>query len=978
MAQTRTPPPPDRAGTDPVAPGIEHWLPRIILGAMLTLVLGLMAGVTIYYVYRQESAARQRIDEIGRRTLADHEQDLARDIAQIRRELRERRLRFEGGVDAHLHQRIVAHQALLESTARALEDAVAPGRTRALMLAALRPVFGPGDFIIAADGTALLFGPDPAFEGRRVVDLSDDTGLRFIAEFMATARTGTEHAVRFRWHPPHEPEAMADARARITRFVPFDWTIGSSVFIHHAYAELRQDMIEQLVLQAQTWARRPTPERSTLLVLDRDGRLLAGPDRADSTPLPVLLRHTERFVAESLQGGGAIHFETPPEATTPARHYLAHAAQPDEWGWILVAVRPLDRIEQAVADAGAHIRATTISDIRVTVITMFITAAIATLLSVLFHRWIASRFGAYHRDIAARNRALGENARELRLSAQVFEASKEAIAILDHRFRIISVNPPLEQISGFARAGLIGRHCAELLTDSGVDMRAWASSAARIEEQGHWSGELALARPDGTTYPAWVSVGVISGEGDTPGHFVVSISDISEQKRNEQRLRHLAEYDSLTSLPNRVLLLDRMRKAIQTAQRHGHHLAVLFIDLDRFKNINDSLGHAVGDELLRQVAHRLGTLVRSADTVSRLGGDEFVVLLTDLDTPGRAASVAAKMLEALAAPFHLDGHELTVTPSIGITVFPEDGDNRDALLKNADTAMYHAKESGRNGYQFFTRELNERAQLRLELESDLRRALARHEFSLTFQPQFDLRSGAVVGAEALVRWHHPERGAIPPDQFIPIAEETGLIVPLGAWILRQACATGRTWRDEGLPEISMAVNVSALQVRRGQFDAVVLEALSETAFPPDLLELEVTESALMTNQEHVSTSLGAIQALGVKLAIDDFGTGYSSLGYLKRFKLDKLKIDRSFINGLPDDIEDAHLTRAIIGIGHNLDMTVVAEGVETDAQQELLTQLGCDLAQGYLYAQPLSRTDFRQMLIDLRYQATSKPADSTA
>ena len=339
---------------------------------------------------------------------------------------------------------------------------------------------------------------------------------------------------------------------------------------------------------------------------------------------------------------------------------------------------------------------------------------------------------------------------------------------------------------------------------------------------------------------------------------------------------------------------------------------------------------------------------------------------------------ASKLLKSLAAPYDIDGHELTVTPSIGITVFPDDGDNRDLLLKNADAAMYHAKENGRNSYQFFTRELNERAQLRLSLENDMRRALSRHEFSLFYQPQFDLHSGTLVGAEALLRWEHPERGFIPPDSFIPIAEETGLIVPLGAWILRQACATAQAWRDEGLPEIVMAVNISALQIRRGHLEATIFRTLGETGFPPTLLELELTESALMTHQTHVSATLKAIQSAGVGLAIDDFGTGYSSLAYLKRFKLDKLKIDRSFINELPDDTDDAHLTRAIIGIGHYLDMKVIAEGVETSAQEGFLCELGCDMAQGYLYAKPLPADAFRQMLIDIKYQPTSKPAASTA
>jgi len=968
--------------------GIERWLPRVILGGMMTLVLSLVIGMGAYYVYRHQQATTDQIAQIAERAVGDRERLLANEIAFLAQQLKADRSEFSSTLEERLRQHTRDQLDMIRALYNAAQTKVSPDQVEAFVLEAIRPIRslnGTGsDFIISQDGTALRFPLDLQLEGRSVVGLQDDTGFAFADELRRASRLDRgENTVRFRWHPSGESEAMADAIAYVQAFEPLDWTVGSSEFIHVAYADLRNRMLDALSARANSdVASTTTFDRNTLLVLDRDARLIVAPKAvmraADTGASHPLLRHLERLSAASLRGGGSVKFESPPTATQPAHHFLAYASIPDEWGWTLVSVSPLDQIDALIDSERQAISAATFEDFRVTAMIMLTVTTIAILLSLLFYRWIEARFQHYHTDIANRNQALNENAQELRLSAQVFEASKEAIAILDHRFRIVSVNPALERISGFARSSLIGRHCADLLTDGFTDSRVWLTTAAEIQREGHWTGELELMRPSGNAYPAWVSVGEVTNDAGEATHFVVSISDISEQKRTEQRLRHLAEYDALTNLPNRVLLLDRMTSAIQAARRHGHHLAVLFIDLDRFKNINDSLGHAVGDELLRQVAHRLSGIVRGSDTVSRLGGDEFVVLLCELDTAGRAATIASKMIASLAAPFSLDGHELTITPSIGITVFPEDGDNRDILLKNADAAMYHAKENGRNGYQFFTGELNERAQLRLELENDLRRALSRHEFALTYQPQFNLRTGQLVGAEALVRWHHPERGMIPPDQFIPIAEETGLIAPLGAWILRQACANGQKWRNEGLPDISIAVNVSAMQVRRGNFDAVVLEALSETGFPPDLLELEVTESALMTNQEHVSNTLKSIQSLGVKLAIDDFGTGYSSLGYLKRFSLDKLKIDRSFINDLPDDKEDAHLTRAIIGIGHNLDMKVIAEGVETEAQEAFLSELGCDLAQGYLYAKPLSRTDFRQMQIDLHYQATSNPASSTA
>ena len=973
--------PPTRSPSDPPATqtgDVGHWLPRAVFAGMLALILVLLLGTGGYFVYRQEQTFEASAIELEARARAEQEAILLGDVTRVTDALQRQRATFNTALRARLKAR-VGHAANIAASIHASLNGTQPAAALQRIVAqSLRPIRGTGGggnlFILDRQNRALLFPLAPERELDTPLALTDDTGHRFIDSFHQAARDSRGDYVRFRWYPPDEDESMADATAYVGHFEPFGWTIGSSAFLHVARAELKRSAVAELVNH--------TPDDTRfVLIINADGRVLTalpeahlGPGAVpDSAPWWV-----QKLLDKGRTGGGVVNFETQFPGLPSLSRHIAYAAPVDVWGWTVAAVARLDTVDQLIAGERDRMRATTREDFVVTLLTMLAAFGIALILSVLFYRWMDERFRRYHQDIETRNRALNDNARELRLSAKVFEASNEAIAILDHRFRIISVNPALERVSGFKHARIVGRHCAELLIGDARAGSIWQQTEAQLRDVPQWAGEMDLKHADGSTYPGWVSVGAVTNESGRHAHFVVSISDISNQKRNEQRLRQLAEYDALTGLPNRVLLLDRMSAAIETARRHTQFLAVLFIDLDRFKNINDSLGHAAGDSLLRNVAHRLASMVRSCDTVSRLGGDEFVVLLTELDTAGRAAAVASKLLKSLAAPYDIDGHELTVTPSIGITVFPDDGDNRDLLLKNADAAMYHAKENGRNSYQFFTRELNERAQLRLSLENDMRRALSRHEFSLFYQPQFDLHSGTLVGAEALLRWEHPERGFIPPDSFIPIAEETGLIVPLGAWILRQACATAQAWRDEGLPEIVMAVNISALQIRRGHLEATIFRTLGETGFPPTLLELELTESALMTHQTHVSATLKAIQSAGVGLAIDDFGTGYSSLAYLKRFKLDKLKIDRSFINELPDDTDDAHLTRAIIGIGHYLDMKVIAEGVETSAQEGFLCELGCDMAQGYLYAKPLPADAFRQMLIDIKYQPTSKPAASTA
>jgi diguanylate cyclase (GGDEF)-like protein len=429
-----------------------------------------------------------------------------------------------------------------------------------------------------------------------------------------------------------------------------------------------------------------------------------------------------------------------------------------------------------------------------------------------------------------------------------------------------------------------------------------------------------------------------------------------------ERLRLQAQTDPLTQLPNRAHLLARLEEAVARARRDDLRLAVLFIDLDRFKNINDSLGHAIGDGLLIQVAQRLTAAVRASDTVSRLGGDEFVILLEGLSHAEQAAEVAQGLLQATSGHYSVAEHELAVTPSIGIAICPDDGCDVETLLKNADTAMYHAKSAGRNNYQFFTALMNTRVREHLELENRLRQALSRDELSLHYQPQYDLASGRLSGCEALLRWHNPVLGPVPPDKFIPVAEDSGLILPLGVWVLNEACRQAMAWQAAGLPALRVAVNVSAVQFRHGDLAEVVQRALTRSGLPAALLELELTESVLAENLEQVRATLQRLKALGVRLAMDDFGTGYSSLSYLKHFKLDTLKIDRSFVSDLPERSDYAALTSAIIGMAHSLGMSCIAEGIETAAQHDFLRCHGCSHGQGYHLSRPLPAQAFAELL----------------
>ncbi|MDB5867666.1 MAG: response regulator receiver modulated diguanylate cyclase/phosphodiesterase, partial [Betaproteobacteria bacterium] len=435
-------------------------------------------------------------------------------------------------------------------------------------------------------------------------------------------------------------------------------------------------------------------------------------------------------------------------------------------------------------------------------------------------------------------------------------------------------------------------------------------------------------------------------------------------KESEEQFRRLAHYDSLTRLPNRSLFYDRLAHGIAQARRNGWTLAVLFIDVDRFKHVNDTFGHTAGDQLLKQVSERLSGCIRSDDTVGRLSGDEFAIVLSRLTAPEDAATVAQKIVDELNLPFQLEGAELYVTASIGITVYPNDSEDQDALIRNADVAMYRAKERGRNNYQFYTPELNRRTREMLNMESELRRALERDEFVMHYQPKVSLVTGQITGVEALLRWRHPERGLVPPGDFIPLLEETGLIVQTGEWVLKAVCEQIKTWERAGIEPLPVAVNLSARQFLAPDLAGSIRRVLEAHEVKPDLLEVEITESAIMTNADEAIRTLETLEALGVKTSVDDFGTGYSSLGYLKRFPLYALKIDRSFVRDITSDPDDATITQAVISMAHSLQLKVIAEGVETEAQLEFLERYGCDEVQGYLYSKPIPGEECGIMIAD--------------
>lgn len=561
-----------------------------------------------------------------------------------------------------------------------------------------------------------------------------------------------------------------------------------------------------------------------------------------------------------------------------------------------------------------------------------------------------------------------ENEREQRLASTVFSTTSEGVLVSDKDNKIQMVNRAFSQITGYRQEEVLGESPA--LFNSGRHGPTFFSQLySDLHEHGHWEGEIWNRRKTGEVYPSWLQVSAVFDDEHNIEMYVALFNDITSRKNHEQMMWQQANFDTLTGLANRLHFHEQFDHTLERAKIHTSRLAICFIDLDRFKAVNDTLGHHIGDLLLIEAAQRLKECTRSSDIVARLGGDEFALLLPDIDTISDIEKIASKVLQQLSAPFELEGHETFVSGSMGITFFPDDGNDRKELLRNADSAMYKAKEHGRNCYQFYTAAMHEHAQARRQLEGALHKALSNQEFSIFYQPIISM-DGQHIGSEALLRWNNKGLGNVPPDKFIPICEELGLIISIGEWVLYQACSQAKAWCDRIQQSFFVTVNVSSIQFQRADMAQVIGRVLQETGLASHCLTIEITETVLADNSQNILHQLKTLRAMGVELAIDDFGTGYSSLSYLKRFPLSKLKIDRAFIRDLPDDLEDRALVKAIISMAGNLNLTVVAEGVETQPQLDFLRSLQCGYSQGYLHSRPIPALEFEHWLTE---QAVESP-----
>ena len=553
----------------------------------------------------------------------------------------------------------------------------------------------------------------------------------------------------------------------------------------------------------------------------------------------------------------------------------------------------------------------------------------------------------------------------LRLASKVFEATQDAIVVTDREARIVATNPAFTQISGYEAQEVIGKNVV-MLHAGGQDAAAFDQMLQSVMSTGLWSGEIMARRKNGDVYPGLLSASVVRDDAGQVVNHVAVFMDITERKAEQQLIDFLSNHDALTGLPNRLLARQRFEQTLGTARREGGCVAVMCLDMDRFKSINDSYGHDVGDKALQVISRFLTDCVREGDTVTRQGGDEFQIIVADDAQLSATMPMAQKILAGLRKELMIEGQQITVTSSIGIAVSLTDGDSFDELVRNADTALFRAKEIGRDNYAFFTERMDAEIRDKLAIQSQLRGAIARNEFEVHYQPQMCLKSGAMTGAEALLRWNNAVLGRVPPNRFIPLAEEYGLVNSIGDWVLESVCAQIRAWQDQGLGEVKVSVNLAAGQFANDATVPYVESTLRHFGIAPSCLGLEITEGTVMGDPDKAVAALHRLKDIGVSISLDDFGTGYSSLGYLKRFPIDTLKIDKSFVDDVTTSANDAAIALSVISLAHNLNMQVIAEGVETREQVQFLTERGCDEMQGYFFSRPVSAGEFTELLRERR------------
>ena len=930
----------------------EANIPRIHLLATLAVVLVMTMSLIAFFTWQNHVEQVQTLQRVEQTIQAEKSTRLSTELDAVTNYLQFMHSRTEETLRRNAAAQVDSVMQLVEALYARESPRRSPEEVKRLIIEAIRPMRffdGRGYFFIDdMKGQFILLPTGPHYEGKDGIDNRDDTGHYIMRGLIDAARRPDGQGFsRYRWYRPDSPKVMADKIAYVRYFKPFDWLIGTGDYTYEWEEMQKQEAIARL-------RRIRIGDSGYVGILNLQGKSILSPGlpSVEGKFIPAMpSRYHEalnKLMETARSGGGLVNYVWPHPKTGALAKKTALVRTFEPWGWVLVANIYLDETEAAIAKEMGVRREANLQRTSLLALVVALTLALGVLTSFTFTRWARQLFQRYDQE---RKRT----EMDLRISAIAFEA-QEGMFVTDDQSVILRVNRSFTDITGYTPEDVIGKTPA-ILSSGRHDARFFESIWKQIAEHDAWRGEIWNRRKDGTVYPEWLTITAVRNALGTVTHYVSTLTDITLRKAAEEQIRHLAFFDPLTRLPNRRMLLDRLNQAMVNSRRTAQTGALLFIDLDHFKMVNDTLGHDKGDGLLEQVAHRLTESVREGDTVARQGGDEFVVMLENLgpdrtEAATRADLIGQKILQRVSRPYHVAGHEIVSSCSVGVALFQGQTDTPEELMKRADTAMYQAKEAGRHTVRFFDPEMHGAMLKRVAMEAAMRDSLRDGRFVLFYQGQTDSQ-GRLRGTEALLRWQHPTLGLIPPAQFIPIAEDTGLILPLGRWVLQTACEQLTRWAQQpDWQHVSVSVNVSGRQMRQANFVQEVLEVLAQTGAPPERLKLEITESLLLVNKEDTIAKMDALKARGVGFSLDDFGTGYSSLAYLKRLPLDQLKIDRSFVRELPGESRDAAIVQSIVALASSLGLTTIAEGVETGLQKAHLERLGCHNFQGFLFGLP--------------------------
>lgn len=949
-----------------------HSIPRYQTWGMMGIVLLLLISIFGFFFSREYVADDQRATLLYQEILESQKGRLKTELASVQDYIHFMSQQADVVLMKNTKDQVDQAYSVATSIYQRLSGSRSEEEIQALIREALRDVrfFNGRGYLFIDDmqGKCVLLPTAPQLEGQSLWDNQDDNGL-YIMRSLIEAVKNPEGAgySRYRWYPPDNNTEMKDKITYVRYFEPFDWVIGAGDYVFQTENDLKKDALARI--SSQKFGR-----QGYISVLDLEGNVLYTP-RTSAAVLPAhystLSDPREQRVVKSImtiavQGGGFTEYDwfIPGEKGSVEKlsAKLSLVERVPQWNWVLVAGVYPEEFEGVFRRQQQELQQKLDEDGWFLLFTLSCVGAFMMLIVWVYGQWLKRLFMRYQVDIEEKQNRIEDNARSLKIAARVFETAHEGVMVTDPDNKIVAVNSSFTEITGYTEEDVLGK-TPKMISSGRHTAGFYGAIWESLAKTDQWNGEIWNKSKSGNVYPEQLSISVSRNEQGDVVNYIATFSDVTEKKRNEEQLRYLAEYDDLTGLPNRRLLMDRVVQTIARTKRHEFQcFSLMFIDVDRFKNINDSLGHSVGDLVLQEIAQRLQGAVREVDTVSRIGGDEFVILVSGKgdDAVIPAANLAHRILKMVSEPIQDKALDLVVTASIGIVSYPADGEDFEMLLRNADAALYHAKSLGRNNFQFYDCKMNEKASARLKLENALRQAIEKGSLQLYYQPQYRLGTREVSGCEALLRWCH-EGNFISPAVFIPLAEETGLILPLGKWVLEEGCRQGAEWLRKGVCVPSIAINVSAYQFRQ-EFYRTVDNVLRRTAFPAELLVLEVTESVLMSDVVRTEHLLTQLRKRGVRIALDDFGTGYSSLAYLKKFSLDKLKIDRAFIDGLPSDKDDVALTSSILDVARHLGLETIAEGVETLEQLDFLETYGCDQVQGFYFSKPVPVREFEQLI----------------